>query len=294
MQAAAQVYQAGERFNPYMKFYGIFIPDAILLNPDLTHAEKICYGILARYNGRNNRCYPSQETIAENLCLSVRQTIRILSSLEAKRFIIRVIIRGKTHYHFLWHKSFDNHHVREKPRPQTHDTDVTDNDANVTPEPDTDVTQKETTNKEKEKTTTAPAQVVAVPSDAETDKICALISDGVTVTKGIRRIIRANLAKHGPDHVRRNILYTNANIRFKNKYKAYLDKCLRGDWGEDISLEAPPKKVRLEPGMRILYPDGNVYTVTRDMCFATPKGYVAQGTIRQGLMRGTFKVVPDE
>ncbi|GBC63551.1 hypothetical protein DENIS_4549 [Desulfonema ishimotonii] len=294
MQAAAQVYQAGERFNPYMKFYGIFIPDSILSNPGLTHAEKICYGILARYSGKNNRCYPSQKTIAHRLNLSERQTIRILKSLESKRFILRVIISGRTRYHFLWHESFDSSYLREEYRPR--DTDVTENDISITPDTDTDVTQRETDSRDREKTTTAAAQVVAMPSDSETEAVCGLISDGVVISEGIRRIIRANLARHGPEYVRRNIFYTNANIRHKTRYKAYLGKCCRGNWGEDTAPEPKPspEAVRPEPGMKILYTDGNIYAVDRAMCLFTPGGCLAEGRLRQGLIRGTLKIVPDE
>ena len=90
----------------------------------------------------------------------------------------------------------------------------------------------------REKKTTAES-VAVVLSDDQIKPIIELIPDDVNVTEGIRRIIRKNIIKHGPDYVTRNVQYTNKNIRNKGKYRAYLDKCLRGDWGIDFT---EPKK----------------------------------------------------
>ncbi|MFH1674772.1 MAG: hypothetical protein ABIF87_15320, partial [Pseudomonadota bacterium] len=49
--------------------------------------------------------------------------------------------------------------------------------------------------------------------------------------KTIQNAIVSALQKYGHERVRRNILYTNSEVRDQKKYRAYLDKSLKNDWG---------------------------------------------------------------
>jgi hypothetical protein len=68
-------------FNPYKMYIGLFIPNFIAKNPNLSHLSKLCYGRLLQYSGKHGYCYPKQETLAEELASSVRSTERALAEL---------------------------------------------------------------------------------------------------------------------------------------------------------------------------------------------------------------------
>ena len=41
----------GQPFNPYKLFVGIFIPEALVINPEVSPGAKLIFGQLARYAG---------------------------------------------------------------------------------------------------------------------------------------------------------------------------------------------------------------------------------------------------
>jgi hypothetical protein len=49
----------GERFNPYQRFPGIFIPEPICMFRGLSPGAKLVYGRLCRYAGENGEVYPA-------------------------------------------------------------------------------------------------------------------------------------------------------------------------------------------------------------------------------------------
>jgi hypothetical protein len=105
--------QEGQVFNPYKKFNGILIPEAIARNPDLPPGAKLVYGRLCRYAGQQGMCYPAVDTLAKEVGLKVRQTRYHIKLLIKKRFLQktdRTLPDGRTRtsnlYMFLWHSSF--------------------------------------------------------------------------------------------------------------------------------------------------------------------------------------------
>ena len=101
-------------FNPYGIFYGALIPDVLLRYKKITPSAKLLYAKLVQYAGKDGNCFPSIDTLAEDLGLSVRQIITLLKILEKDGFIVKVKATGKdklihknNQYLFLLHKIFE-------------------------------------------------------------------------------------------------------------------------------------------------------------------------------------------
>jgi hypothetical protein len=130
----------GQPFNPFGLFTGIFIPEALVKNPDVSPGAKLVYGRLARYAGQDGACYPSVKELGEEVCLGERQTQRYVRELETKRFI-RTVPRFKApnvcdtnDFEFLWHESLAASVKKVKTPPPASGT---------TPPPASNVTPKE-------------------------------------------------------------------------------------------------------------------------------------------------------
>lgn len=102
---------AGQPFNPYRLFTGIFIPQALASNPNISPGAKLVYGRLARYAGDDGKCHPAVKTLAAEVGLEARQTQRYLKELKNAGFI-EVAVRFKAPgvhdtngYIFVWHES---------------------------------------------------------------------------------------------------------------------------------------------------------------------------------------------
>ena len=72
----------------------------------------------------------------------------------------------------------------------------------------------------------------------------------IKVTDPIRKLISDYHDSHGHEYVKRNLEYTNSQIRDKRKYRAYLGKSLVNDyaleWIEDKAASAAEEKVRIK------------------------------------------------
>lgn len=77
----------GERFNPFKRYNGIYIPDGVYNYKILTPVSKIVYGRLLRFSGKDGRCNPKQETIAEDMGIHVNTVSNAISLLEKEGFI---------------------------------------------------------------------------------------------------------------------------------------------------------------------------------------------------------------
>jgi len=55
----------------------------ITRDPNLSHAAKLLYGRLCLFAGKNGMCNPSHETLAREVCLSVRRVLVVLAELRA-------------------------------------------------------------------------------------------------------------------------------------------------------------------------------------------------------------------
>jgi hypothetical protein len=100
----------GEPFNPHRRFHVACIPDPLLRSGLVSGGAKLAYGQLARYAGKDGRCFPKQSTLAAALAVSERQVRRYLRELEAAQ-LLRTTQRGLNEpnsYEFLWHAMFDD------------------------------------------------------------------------------------------------------------------------------------------------------------------------------------------
>jgi hypothetical protein len=114
--------QVGQPFNPYRLFTGIFIPEALVRNPNISAGAKLAYGRLARYAGERGDCHPSVKALAREIGVKERQAQRYLAELETNGFIRAHPrykggnIRDTNSYAFLWHETFSGS-IRKTPPP---------------------------------------------------------------------------------------------------------------------------------------------------------------------------------
>jgi hypothetical protein len=104
----------GQRFNPYKIFLGAFIPNAVLINPELSDLSKLVYARLCQYAGTKGYCWPKQETLAKEVAASIDRVQHALKLLESEGFIKREKPEGKNRllhkpdiYTFLWKKEWE-------------------------------------------------------------------------------------------------------------------------------------------------------------------------------------------
>ena len=104
--------RAGEPFNPFGLFHGVFIPEALVRSTRIPAGAKLAYGRLCRYAGENGRCFPAVGTLAREIGVSDRQAQRYLAELERAQLIRRVerFVEGgqiSNNIEFLWHHIFE-------------------------------------------------------------------------------------------------------------------------------------------------------------------------------------------
>jgi len=95
----------GDQFNPYKMFVGSFIPAWLESRREITSSAKLVYARLARYAGENGRAFPRQETLADELGLSVSMVRSALRELREFN-LVRSHQRGlnqSNEYSFLVH-----------------------------------------------------------------------------------------------------------------------------------------------------------------------------------------------
>jgi uncharacterized phage protein (TIGR02220 family) len=108
----------GAVFNPYRMFVGAFIPNAIMEHPGLTSSAKLLWARLALFAGEKGYCWPSQETLADSIGVSVRTVRTILRELVEQGFIqarkpegMDKVAHKTTVYEFLFHNCFMTIHT---------------------------------------------------------------------------------------------------------------------------------------------------------------------------------------
>jgi hypothetical protein len=102
----------GERFNPFKRFTGLFVPEPLARYEGISPGAKLVFGRLARYAGKNGECWPSVEKLASEVGLGERMTRKHLAELKKQGFIEtepRFESRRQTSswYFFRWHEVFD-------------------------------------------------------------------------------------------------------------------------------------------------------------------------------------------
>jgi plasmid replication initiation protein len=85
---------------------------------------------------------------------------------------------------------------------------------------------------------------------ADIHSLFDLVPDQHRVKKTVQAVIEKYFEKQGFNYVQRNIIYTNKELKDQRKYRAYLEKSLKGDWGkgflEDIEAEKAQREFHLK------------------------------------------------
>jgi hypothetical protein len=103
----------GQPFNPYRLFTGIFIPEALVRSKLVSPGAKMAYGRLARYAGKDGRCFPAVSNLALEIGIGARQAQKYLAELEKAKLIRRRIrfsdrAQASNSIEFLWHPLFQD------------------------------------------------------------------------------------------------------------------------------------------------------------------------------------------
>lgn len=95
--------------NPYKLFHGAFIPNWLLRRTEISASAKLCYARLCQYAGRRGVCFPSQESLADEIGTNSRQIRRLLDELIKYNLITTERMGKKKNnlYKFLYHLWMD-------------------------------------------------------------------------------------------------------------------------------------------------------------------------------------------
>jgi hypothetical protein len=100
--------RVGERFNPYGRFNGCYVPEAIARYRGLSPGSKLAYGRFVRYAGKDGAVYPSMPTLGTEIGCSENQARSYVTELIEHRFIEVARRSGRVNtYYFVWHKAFN-------------------------------------------------------------------------------------------------------------------------------------------------------------------------------------------
>lgn len=93
-------------------FYCLFVPEGLARCTSVSPGAKLAWGRLARYAGRNGKCYPTMKTLGKEIGVGERQAQKYVAELEREKLIRRVKRfsgRGQTsnEFEFLWHAIFE-------------------------------------------------------------------------------------------------------------------------------------------------------------------------------------------
>lgn len=107
---SAPQYQVYKFINPYNQFQGIWLPMWLIEIEDLSWIEKIVYAFLAKYAGNSGCCYPKQETLAQDLNVSLRTIKASLKKLQNYELICskQTGLNQPNVYFFLEHPKMGN------------------------------------------------------------------------------------------------------------------------------------------------------------------------------------------
>ena len=101
--------QPGDVFNPFGLFTGVFVPSGVAACRGPRQGDKLAYGALLRFAGRDGSCFLSMKTLGSKLGISPRQARAYVAALENAKFIRRMKRcnnGGQTSngFQFLWHE----------------------------------------------------------------------------------------------------------------------------------------------------------------------------------------------
>ena len=70
------------------------VPNFILENPDLSVGAKVIYAMFLRYAWHNDKCFPGQARLAEDIGMSIGRVNQFIKELEAAE-LIEIMKRGQ-------------------------------------------------------------------------------------------------------------------------------------------------------------------------------------------------------
>ena len=80
-------FEIGQRFNPYKRFVGSFIPNALMEFRKLSPQSKLLWGRLAQYMGEGGECFPSNKELAIEIGTTEDCVEQIMGELRRGEFI---------------------------------------------------------------------------------------------------------------------------------------------------------------------------------------------------------------
>lgn len=97
--------EIGKPFNPYRLFQGAYVPNWLLMRPEVSAGAKLCYGRLMQYAGKSGACFPRQGLLAEELGVQERQARRYVHELESFKLVqsVQTGVQKANTYLFLRH-----------------------------------------------------------------------------------------------------------------------------------------------------------------------------------------------
>jgi hypothetical protein len=109
--------EIGQAYNPRKLFYGVFVPEWLLRQPDISQGAKLCFAVLCRHAGEDGTCDRDGESLAAELGVHLRQVRTYIGELLSEALIeSRRRGLGQTNvYRFLWHPWADAAACRETP-----------------------------------------------------------------------------------------------------------------------------------------------------------------------------------
>jgi hypothetical protein len=106
--AARLSLEVGQPFNPWHKICGLYPPDVVGRQRDLTEGQKRLYERAVRWAGQNGVFWRGFDSMAEALGKSLRQVKDDMAVLEARNLIRHTRRRRDSNvYTFLWHAMFE-------------------------------------------------------------------------------------------------------------------------------------------------------------------------------------------
>lgn len=117
----------GETFRPYKVFIGSFVPEWLECRTEISHAAKLVYGRMCRYEGKNGECKARQNEMAKAVGMKPRQFRNHIDELIKNKLIKKIRSgQGKSNrYQFLVHKwIFDWQYLASQSKKQNDRQDI--------------------------------------------------------------------------------------------------------------------------------------------------------------------------
>jgi hypothetical protein len=105
--------EVGQPFNPIGLFNGVYVPECLARCCWLSGGAKLAWARLARYAGRDGRCYPTMKVLGQEIGVGERQAQKYVAELERHKLVRRISrylsgAQTSKFFEFLWHELFED------------------------------------------------------------------------------------------------------------------------------------------------------------------------------------------